>query len=181
MIESVPDEAVTRIDEHAKTLYGRSGTSYAADVVNLIPPQRAGSLAIQANLTGDDGHWCPVEPDTFESIRQRNIHVIGDAAQASLMPKSGYSANNHAKAYALNLANRILGRPTVGFSGINVCYIGLSASETASFAAVYAASDNQFVTVPGVGGVSPLDMPFTRRERNDAESWFRSIKVEMTT
>ncbi|HZX84583.1 MAG TPA: FAD/NAD(P)-binding oxidoreductase, partial [Reyranella sp.] len=44
------------------------------DVVNLIPPQRAGAIAQSAGLSGDNG-WCPVDPMTFASTKAANVHV----------------------------------------------------------------------------------------------------------
>ena len=180
MIEYVADDPVIRLDDRNGTLVCRSGASFRGDVVNVIPAQKAGGLARETGLLDAKQHWCPVVPDSFESTKVQNIYVIGDAAQANPMPKSGYSANSHAKACAINLVNRIAGRPPIGFSGINVCYIGLSANETASFAAVYATSGQHFITVPGTGGVSPIQSPFAQRERDDAESWLRNILVEMS-
>src|SRR5262245_33638846 len=43
-----------------------------ADVMNIIPPQRAGAIAQSAGLAGDNG-WCPVDPMTFASTRAENV------------------------------------------------------------------------------------------------------------
>jgi len=65
-------------------------------VANVIPPQTAGRIALQSDLADRHG-WCPVDPATFESTRQPGIHVIGDAALASPMPKAAYAATQHAR------------------------------------------------------------------------------------
>src|SRR5262249_33918981 len=46
---------------------------------NTTPPQRAGRIADVAGVA-DRAGWCPIDPMTFESPLQPNIHVIGDAA-----------------------------------------------------------------------------------------------------
>ena len=59
------------------------------DVLNLIPPQRAGAIAVQADLVGGDKRWCEVNHVTYESVKQPGIHVIGDATIGLPVPKSG--------------------------------------------------------------------------------------------
>ena len=53
-------------------------------------PAASPRLAGVADRTG----WCPIDPVTFESKLQPNIHVIGDAAIAGAMPKSASAANS---------------------------------------------------------------------------------------
>src|SRR5580693_7049741 len=55
--------------------------TYQYAVANVIPPQKAGSIAALAGAADHTG-WCPVDPVTFESLQQKNVHVIGDAALA---------------------------------------------------------------------------------------------------
>ena len=56
-----------------------------------------------AGVTDRSG-WCPIDPVTFESKLQPNIHVIGDAAIAGAMPKSAFAANPQAKVCAAAVA-----------------------------------------------------------------------------
>ena len=65
----------------------------------MIPPQRAGHIAELAGVADRSG-WCPIDPVTFASTLQPNIHVIGDAAIAGAMPKSAFAANAQAKVCA---------------------------------------------------------------------------------
>jgi sulfide dehydrogenase (flavocytochrome), flavoprotein subunit (EC 1.-.-.-) len=60
---------------------------WKGDVVNLIPPQRAGEIAIKAGCA--EGDWCPIKPESFRSAKVENIYVIGDASIAVDMPKIG--------------------------------------------------------------------------------------------
>ena len=69
-----------------------------ADVLNVIPEMRAGTIARTAGLTTLDNRWCEVDFLTFESVAQKNVHVLGDSIQgAPGMPKSGHMANQHGK------------------------------------------------------------------------------------
>jgi len=62
-----------------------------ADVVNFIPRQRAGDIALAAGAADETG-WCPVDPATFASTRVPHVHVIGDAAFAPPLPKAAATA-----------------------------------------------------------------------------------------
>ena len=57
--------SVVRVDAATKTLETDFG-DVQGDVVNVIPPQSAGRVAVDAGLTNDAG-WCPVDQGTFES------------------------------------------------------------------------------------------------------------------
>src|SRR5262249_15012259 len=69
---------VTSVHAKTRTLVTDFAT-YKADVANIIPPQRAGGITEIAGVADATG-WCPIDPVTFESRLQPNIHVIGDAA-----------------------------------------------------------------------------------------------------
>jgi sulfide dehydrogenase [flavocytochrome c] flavoprotein subunit len=99
MIEWRPEDAVVAVDVANRTVTTAGGNSVQGDVINLIPPQQAGTIAFTAGLTDDSG-WCPVNKRTFESLQVANVHVIGDAAIASGLPKSAYAANVEGKACA---------------------------------------------------------------------------------
>jgi len=181
MIEYVPAMRVTRVDARAKTLFVEGIEGIAGDVVNFIPPQRAGNIAVQADLVGPDRHWCPVHATTFESTRHAAIHVIGDAANAGAMPKSGHAANSQAKACAMNVVALLQGTPNIELPGINVCYSAISADEDISVSAVFRVRDGRIAAVPGAGGTSPLDFSAVRQEHQYAAGWLKNILNEMTT
>ena len=148
------------------------------DVVNVIPPQRAGNIARVAGLIGPDKAWCPIDATTFESTLQKNIHVIGDACNAGAMPKSGYSANSEAKICATNIVALMNGKETTEMSGINTCYSYLSAKEAVSVAGVYVVKEGKIIAVPNSGGVSP---DLSEVEAVYASSWLNNILTEMST
>ena len=86
--------------------------TYKAAVANVIPPQKAGRIAELAGVADRTG-WCPIDPATFESKLQPNIHVIGDAAIAGAMPKSAFAANAQAKVCAAAVAALLAGAAPV--------------------------------------------------------------------
>ncbi|MCF8175000.1 MAG: NAD(P)/FAD-dependent oxidoreductase [Burkholderiaceae bacterium] len=180
IIDYRPAKKVTEINVAKKTVVIEGLEDVHGDVVNLIPPQRAGMIAVAAGVVGPDKNWCPVDPTSFESTIHKGIHVIGDACIAGAMPKSGYSANSEAKACATNIVNAMNGKELVDFSGINTCYSFLSAKEAVEVTGVYKVdkAKNAIIAVPGSVGVSP---DLSEVEAIYAESWLKNILTEMST
>lgn len=169
---------VTVVDTKSMTVLVDGVEDIKGDVINMIPPQRAGGIAVSAGLVGEDKKWCPVNATTFESTIHKNIHVIGDASNAGAMPKSGYSANSEAKVCAINIVALMNGRDTTELSGINVCYSFLTNKEAVSVAGVYKVADGKIIGVPNSGGVSP---DLSELEAVYAESWLKNILTDMST
>ena len=99
------------------------------DVVNVIPPQRAGAIAVQADLVGADKRWCEVDQVTYESVKQKNIHVIGDSTTGLPVPKSGNVANAMGKICATAVVELLNGRPARPLPPGNTCYSWVSDRE----------------------------------------------------
>jgi sulfide dehydrogenase [flavocytochrome c] flavoprotein subunit len=172
---------VTEVDAKAMAVMVEGLEEVKGDVINVIPPQRAGQIAVAAGLVGDDKNWCPVNATTFESTKHAGIHVIGDASIAGAMPKSGYSANSEAKVCATNVVALMNGKETTELSGINTCYSYITDKDAISVAAVYTVKEGKIVAVPNSGGVSPADYSAAKLEAIYAESWLRNILIEMST
>lgn len=152
---------------------------HKASVANVIPPQQAGAIAFAAGLTDDSG-FCPIDPVTFESTRQKGIHVIGDACIAGAMPKSGYSASSQGKVAAAAVIDLLNGRKPVAPSFINTCYSLIAPDYGISVAAVYEVADGKIAGVKGSGGVSPAgaNYQFRKKEADFAEGWYASVSQD---
>lgn len=170
------DGKVVRADAKAMTLESEFGQKHKGAVVNVIPPQQAGAIAQKAGLTDASG-WCPVHGATFESMRLKDIHVIGDASIAAPMPKSGFSANSQGKIVAAAIAAILKGDEPVTPSLANTCYSLVGPDYGISVAAVYRAEGDKLVAIKGAGGVSPSKVPasFREKEARYAEGWYASI------
>ena len=136
--------------------------STKADVANVIPPQKAGRIAEIAGVADRTG-WCPIDPVTFESKLQPNIHVIGDASIAGAMPKSAFAANAQAKVCAAAVAALLAAASRTTPKLINTCYSLVAPDYGISVAGVYRPADGQITDVDGSGGVSPADAPSSTR------------------
>jgi len=151
---------------------------YRGDVVNVIPPQKAGRIAEVAGVTNNTG-WCPINPETFESTLQPGIHVIGDATIAGAMPKSAFSANAQAKVCAAAVVKLLAGQKPDEPRLINTCYSLAAPDYGISIANVYRPKDG--VLVDAGGGVSPANAPasFRAQEAMFANGWFKTITGEV--
>jgi NADPH-dependent 2,4-dienoyl-CoA reductase/sulfur reductase-like enzyme len=169
---------VTSVDPASRTLV-TDFASYKADVANVIPPQRAGQIADLAGVSDATG-WCPIDPITFGSRLQPNIHVIGDAAIAGAMPKSAFAANAQAKVCAVAVAALLSDEPPSPPKLVNTCYSLVAPGYGISIAGVYHPVDGQLVDVQGAGGVSPADASadFRALEASYAAAWFRTITAQ---
>lgn len=158
------------IDNGVETIHG--------DVINIIPPQKAGAIAFHSGVVGEDKKWCPVDQVTFESKLVPGIHVIGDACIASPMPKSGYAANSQAKVCALNVVQLMNGKPVIPPSHVNVCYSYITDKEAVTVSAVYKEKDGKTISVPNSGGVSP---DLSELEARYGMGWIKNILTEMSS
>lgn len=171
--------AVTSVDAKSRTL-STDFERVQADVANVIPRQRAGTIARVAGVADRSG-WCPVHPMTFESTLQPGIHVLGDACIANAMPKSAFAANVQAKLCAVQLVRSLKGKAPLATTLINTCYSLASPDYGFSIAGVYRPGTDAWHEVDGAGGSSPIDASpdFRRAEAGYAREWFATITTEV--
>jgi sulfite dehydrogenase len=151
-----------------------------ADVLNVIPAQRAGNLARSAGLITANNRWCGVNWLTLESVAVPGVHVLGDATlSAPAMPKSGHMANQHAKVAAAAIIALLKGEPVNSTPVVmNTCYSFVTAKDVVHVASVhqYDAADKTFKSVPGSGGLS---LAANQIEGRYALSWADNIWGDM--
>jgi sulfide dehydrogenase [flavocytochrome c] flavoprotein chain len=151
-----------------------------ADVLNVVPPQRAGRIAREAGLITANDRWCDVDFLTYESVAVKNIHVLGDAIMAApQMPKSGHMANQHAKVCAAAVIALLHGdAPNPEPIVTNTCYSFVSDRDVVHVASVHAYDREKktMLIVDGAIGVSPGPSAL---EGQYAESWGRNIWNDM--
>jgi NADPH-dependent 2,4-dienoyl-CoA reductase/sulfur reductase-like enzyme len=175
-----------RGNSEVKSVDARTGTvrtdfdTIKGDVLNVVPPMRAGDIARAAGLLTGNTRWCGVDWLTMESLAHKGIHVLGDATlSAPLMPKSGHMANNHAKIAAAAIVELMNGRaPNPQPVIANTCYSFVSDKEVVHVASVhrYDPAQKTLTVVPGASGVSSA--------RNEIEgtfgwAWAQNIWADM--
>lgn len=158
ILEYRPKFIAADVDASTNTIISDFGDKVQASVLNVVPPQRAGKIAMQTGLANVNKRWCGVDYMTFESTVAKNVHVIGDAMQlAPTMPKSGHMANQQAKVCAAAIVDLLNGRePNAAPIVSNTCYSFVSDKEVIHVASVHTYSDEKktLLPVPGSGGVS---------------------------
>jgi sulfide dehydrogenase [flavocytochrome c] flavoprotein chain len=145
------------------------------DVLNVVPPHRAGDIAAKSALITTNNRWCDVDWRTMESKAVKGVHVLGDATlPASGMPKSASMANNHAKIAAAGVVQLLNGRAPAPVKILNTCYSLVAEKEAIRVSSVHEWNDAQGTLLPvkGAGGVSAA--------RSEAEAtytwnWARTI------
>lgn len=174
------DGLVMRVDADHLEVETEFGTTHKADVLNVVPPQKAGFIADRASVTDASG-WVPVKPRTFESQLVEGVYVIGDATQAAPMPKSGFVANTQAKVTASAIIADLRGLPPADPSWANTCYSLITPDWAISIAGVYEVYDELIREVPGSGGVSPMDVGsvFRKQEAENARAWYAGIAQDV--
>lgn len=172
---------VESVDPSAMTVKSGFGAEKGA-VVNVIPPQRAGAIAQAAGLAADNG-WCPVDPMTFASTRAQNVYVVGDAAIAGAMPKSGSSANTQGKVVAAAIIASLTGKPPSAPALFNICYSLVTPDYGISTTDAYQVSaDKGITTTPNAGGVSVRTATALNERKLEAEytvNWYKSITADI--
>lgn len=170
------EAGVVKVNAGSNSVVTAFGDTIKADVLNVIPAQKAGAIAFSAGLTNDKG-WCPVDLATFESTIHPNIHVIGDASIATGMPKSGYAGNSQGKVCAAAVVALLNGQQPGTPSYVNTCYSIAGKDYAFSVAAVYRLAEDGSKITSVSGGLTPgdADAEVFKREVAYAHSWFKNI------
>lgn len=172
MIEYQPLSELRQLDP-AKRMLETTFDRHRFDVLNLIPPQTAGRIALDNGLANDGGRWCDVDYRSYESTRARHIHILGDALDSAL-PKSAHIATSEAKVCASALIDILAGQapdPAPVFA--NTCYSYVSADEAMHVANVYRYDDKSGEMKPAAGG--GVSKQRSASEASEARSWAANI------
>ena len=137
MIEYRTGVEISSVDTNQMVVYTNGG-AVQAHVVNLIPQQRAGALAMASGLaTANGGRFVPVDVLSYACTAAPMVHVIGDAA-ATTQPKAGHIANQEAKVCADALARIFAGgQPDPAPVTNSACYSTITRSEASWLTAVF--------------------------------------------
>jgi sulfite dehydrogenase len=157
IVEYRPNSELEDVDARAMTVKLQFDT-VKGDVINVVPPHRAGDIAQKTGLITANQRWCGIDWRTGESDAIKGIHVIGDATlSAPAMPKSASMANQHGKfcaaaVIALLRGEQVNQNPVI----MNTCYSFVSANSAMHVTSIhqYDPAQKTLVAVKGAGGVS---------------------------
>jgi len=175
MIDYRPNSELADVDVKGMALK-LTFDSVKGDVLNVVPPHRAGDIALKTGLITANQRWCGIDWTTCESVAVKGVHVLGDATlSAPAMPKSASMANQHGKICAASVIAVLKGQPVHREPVImNTCYSfvdGRSAMHVTSVH-TYDAAQKTLVPVKGAGGLSDKA---SELEGTYAWGWARNI------
>jgi NADPH-dependent 2,4-dienoyl-CoA reductase/sulfur reductase-like enzyme len=165
---------VVKVDAGTREVTTDFADTVRYDVINLIPPQRAGAIAVQADLVGGDRRWCEVDHVTYESVKHHAVHVVGDSTIGLPVPKSGTIANAMGKICANAVVSLMNGRPVAAVPPLNTCYSWVNDREVMAVVNAYRIDEGRVVQIEQklTPGASTL-------YAQQAEGWARSIWADI--
>lgn len=171
---------VASVDVAGMSVKTKDGTVHKGDVINLIPNQTAGRIAIDSGLCGT-GDWAPIVPSTLLSKVAPDVHVLGDACANGDMPKSGFSANSQAKVVANAIRAALIGDQAFPPRFRNTCWSLVSDNHSVKVGANYEANDAE-------GKIKTLDSFVSKTGEDDklraataaeADDWYVGMTNDM--
>lgn len=177
VIDYRPGVGVQSVDAAAGVVRTSSGEMVKANVLNVIPSQRAGAILAASGLTNSaDGRWSVVDELTYESTAAESIHVLGDSA-ATLQPKAGHIANQEAKVCADAMVRSFLGLALDPAPVTNsACYSPITANTASWMTALYAYDPTSKRMKPIPDGVG--EGPANARNMEEMRQWFSNLMTD---
>jgi sulfide dehydrogenase [flavocytochrome c] flavoprotein subunit len=146
-LEYRPSNKVEKIDVSTREVTTEPGDKVKYDLINLIPPQRAAAIAVGADLVGADKRWCEVDHVTYESVKHKNIHVVGDSTIGLPVPKSGNVANAMGKICAMAVVHLLNGKEVPVIAPGNTCYSWVNDKEAIAVVNAYKIENGKVVQI----------------------------------
>lgn len=121
-IEVVPDFYIEKVDNEKQCIVSYDGKELPFDLLTIVPVNM-GDEVIERSGLGDDLNYVPVNKQTLQSDKFKNIFVLGDASNIPTS-KAGSVAHFSADILLENLMCFIENRPLQAkFDGHANCYI----------------------------------------------------------
>jgi sulfide dehydrogenase [flavocytochrome c] flavoprotein subunit len=152
--------------------------TFSGALLNIIPAQQAGSIAISAGLSDDSG-FCPVDAETMRSKRDENIFVIGDASIAGAMPKSGSAANSQAKVVVMHLMGDLTDARVFPARYLNTCWSLVETNDGIKVGAQYANVDGAIASTSSFISQPDESADIRRQTFEESVAWYDGITKDM--
>jgi len=163
----------------AKTMTVVTGlATYKAALVNVIPAQTAGKIALDAGLADQSG-FCPINPENMKSTVDANIFIVGDASIAGDMPKSGFAANSQAKVAAMAIRSEIAGGRAFPARYSNTCWSLIETDDAVKVGGHYQPKEGKIAAVETF--ISKTGEPADLRKKTQEENiaWYTAFMADM--
>jgi NADH dehydrogenase FAD-containing subunit len=173
VIEYHPGVSITSVDASTLTANTNIG-NIRGNVLNVIPPHRAGKVISANGLADAGGKWTSVDVLSYEAKVAPGVHVIGDAA-ATTQPKAGHIANQEAKVCADAILRLLSGRaPDPAPQTNSACYSPIT-FDTASWLTATFAYDPVSKTMLPVPASSGEAAARSQDNFNEMNKWFTAL------
>ena len=168
---------ITGVDAAAGTVETDLDTFQGA-LLNVIPAQRAGAIAIDAGVANDSG-FCPVDASSMRSTMDEAIFVIGDASIAGDMPKSGFSANSQAKVAAMTIRADLTDSRAFPAKYSNTCWSLIETDDGVKVGAQYEPQDGKITSVGSFISQTAEDSGVRKATYEESIGWYDGIVADM--
>lgn len=152
--------------------------TFSGALINIIPAQKAGAIAIKSGLADDTG-FCPIDPTTMASMIDANIFVVGDACSAGELPKSGFAANSQAKVAAMNISAALTGSKANPAKYANACWSFLGTDDTITVGGAYEPKDGKITAVENFVSQPGESAALRKQNAAEASGWYDGIIADM--
>ena len=182
MIEYRNNHTLMDVDLQDGRLLFEVQDDITADVLNIIPPMRAGDIAHTSGLTNINRRWCGIDFQTYESTVISKIHVLGDATQgADLMPKSAQIAYGQGIACAHAITERFLNQSLkLQPQYNNLCYSFMTESTAAHIKTDHLYNSN-LKTMSVIQGSQELSNSPSVEDFKQGVKWAKDIWKDILT
>lgn len=153
------------------------GEVIKADVVNVIPAQKAGLICEAAGLT--EGNWAPVDGHSMVSRMDENIYILGDATNQGDMPKSGFSANSQAKVAAMAVRGALTGSRVFPAKYSNTCWSLIATDDGVKVGAAYEPTEEKIASVSSFVSQTGEDAAMRKATFEESIGWYEGITSDM--
>jgi len=168
---------VVGVDAEAGTVETDLDTFEGA-LLNIIPGQQAGAIAVAGGLTDDSG-FCPIVADSMRSTMDENIYVLGDASIAGAMPKSGFSANSQAKVAAMSVRGDLLDSKVFPAKFSNTCWSLIGTDDGVKVGAQYAVEEGKIAATSKFISETGEDAELRKATYEESIGWYDGITADI--
>jgi len=178
ILEYRPNFTTAEVHAGSGTVVSDFGDKVQGSVLNVIPPQRAGDIAMHVGLANINQRWCEVDFLSFESTQARHVHVLGDAIQiAPQMPKAAQMASQQARVCAAAIINLFDDKePDQNPMLTSTCYSFISGHQAMHIRSKhrYDAQEKTFISATSDFSSSQP----SSADADEAENWMRTLVAD---
>ena len=171
-------EGVKSVDPKTNTVETGFEIYKGAALVNVIPAQTAGLIAIKAGLANQTG-YCPILPESMKSASDENIYILGDASIAGDMPKSAFSANNQAKVAALAVRGELTNARVFPARYANTCWSLIAPDDAVKVGGSFGPKDGRITSIEPFISKTGESADLRKQTQGENMGWYAGVSADI--